>query len=310
MGNISTKRTIVREIHQNVSEDHIVYETIHELGEGSFSTVYLAKEVSTGKKVAMKHLNNRISSSKKTKVRHLKGILNEILFLKQVSHPNIVEYYGSRLVHKKLCIVLEYVEGYALATIAKNHGSQLLKTSYFAYFTCEITRGLTYLHSNGIIHNDMKCENILVGLDASVKITDFGLSLKQDSKGARSSHVTGTPGFVAPERLKTVNFYFCIADIWSLGITVIQLLTGASPYEEMGYDSIEEVLASEGRPTITRAHKTTEIVDPDIESFVDLCLHVDPQDRSSAASLMSHPLLERAESVELFVRSLVVRYES
>ena len=194
---IYPKHVLLKKIRRTVTNSNLVRtcRQAEKLGTGSFSTVYRYEEIATGKSVAIKVLSDAVS--RKSEKISLEQVLCELTTLGKVSHPNVLSFLGSALVDNKLFIITELIDGHDLLDIAYYHGKSL-ETQHFGYFIREVLKALKYLASEGIIHNDLKCANILVGMDASVKVSDFGLSKKQGSRAAMAFR-GGTA--CAPEKL-------------------------------------------------------------------------------------------------------------
>ncbi|KAJ9649275.1 ATP binding [Coniosporium apollinis] len=209
------------------------------IGQGSFGSVYLALHAVTGELMAVKQVEMPSSSGtaldtrKNTMVEALK---HEIGLLRDLKHPNIVQYLGSNSDDTHLNIFLEYVPGGSVATMLVNYGP--FREGLISNFVRQILAGLAYLHSRDIIHRDIKGANILVDNKGAVKISDFGISKRVEassllpssrSKGGPRVSLQGSVFWMAPEVVKQTA-YTRKADIWSLGCLIVEMMTGSHPH--------------------------------------------------------------------------------
>ncbi|KAK6002320.1 hypothetical protein QM012_001958 [Aureobasidium pullulans] len=225
---------------ENDSWENLKYMKGAMIGQGSFGTVYLALHAITGELMACKQVEMPSSSgthldAKKNNM--VEALKREIGLLRELKHPNIVQYLGSNSDDSHLNIFLEYVAGGSVATMLVNYGS--LGEPLIANFVRQILSGLAYLHSKDIIHRDIKGANILVDNHGSVKISDFGISKRVEassllvpSTGKRTGprvSLQGSVFWMAPEVVKQTA-YTRKADIWSLGCLIVEMFTGVHPH--------------------------------------------------------------------------------
>eukprot|EP00948_MAST-09A_sp_MAST-9A-sp1_P003015 g3015.t1 len=195
------------------------------IGSGGFGTVFLAMNIEDGSYFALKEVNVSKSASR----NQFKLLEAEINLMKSLKHKNIVTYLGSRNEKRKFFIYSEWCPGGSLYAVLNRFGK--LPPHVNQLYTTQILRGLVYLHSQDVLHLDVKPHNILVDDLGTIKLSDFGCSerlrLGEDSKGG----VKGTPAYMAPEVIKEGK-YTTKADIWSLGCTVLHMATGEVPWHE------------------------------------------------------------------------------
>ncbi|PRQ35389.1 putative mitogen-activated protein kinase kinase kinase STE-STE11 family [Rosa chinensis] len=207
----------------------------------------------------------------------------EIAFLSQFQHENIVQYYGTQKDESKLYIFLELVTKGSLQKLYQTHP---LTDSHVSVYTRQILQGLKYLHDQNVIHRDIKCANILVHANGSVKLADFGLAkaIKMNDKLSRQ----GTANWMAPELAKPGNpGYGLPADIWSLGCTVLEMLTGKVPYPDLEWMAVLWKLMEGKLPLVP------DSLSGEAQEFIHLCLQVEPDNRPTAAQLLKHPFVNK-----------------
>ncbi|XP_014872385.1 putative 3-phosphoinositide-dependent protein kinase 2 isoform X2 [Poecilia latipinna] len=195
------------------------------LGEGSFSTVVLAKELATGKEYAIKILEKR-HIMKENKVQYVK---RERDLMSNLDHPFFVKLYFTFQDDEKLYFGLSYAKNGELLKYIRKIGS--FDETCTRFYSAEIVCALEYLHKKGIIHRDLKPENILLNEEMHIQITDFGTAkqLSSDSKQARANSFVGTAQYVSPELL-TEKSACKSSDLWALGCIIYQLVAGLPPF--------------------------------------------------------------------------------
>ncbi|RNF01413.1 putative protein kinase [Trypanosoma conorhini] len=257
------------------------------IGKGSYGAVYEALLVS-GRTVCCKV----IELGSLTDREEMDKLRNEISLMKRLHHPNIVQYYGCQEDRSKntLNIFMELVSGGSLNTFVKKFKTIPLPTvRQWAY---QIVCGVKYLHDCGIVHRDIKGDNVLVSLDGIIKVADFGCSKAIDdvcSKTHGCQTMVGTPYWMAPEVIKCeAGGYGMKSDIWSIGCTVVEMITGRPPWPECNsmWAAVYKIAHSTGLPT-----EIPKDLDPRLMSFLELCFERDPKKRPTAEQLLRHPFL-------------------
>ncbi|TKV96877.1 hypothetical protein SEVIR_9G458600v4 [Setaria viridis] len=251
------------------------------LGSGSFGTVYegISDE---GVFFAVKEVSlfDQGSNAKQC----IFQLEQEIALLSQFEHENIVQYYGTDKEDSKLYIFLELVTQGSLASLYQKYR---LRDTHVSAYTRQILNGLTYLHEKNIVHRDIKCANILVHVNGSVKLADFGLA-KEITKFSAVKSCKGTVYWMAPEVINPKQTYGPAADIWSLGCTVLEMLTRQIPYPDLEWtQALYRIGKGEG-PTVPSG------LSKDARDFISQCVKPNPEDRPSASKLLEHPFVNRS----------------
>ncbi|KAK8463746.1 hypothetical protein PHAVU_011G030800 [Phaseolus vulgaris] len=256
-----------------------------EIGKGAYGRVYKGLDLENGDFVAIKQV-----SLENIAQEDLNIIMQEIDLLKNLNHKNIVKYLGSSKTKSHLHIVLEYVENGSLANIIKPNKFGPFPESLVALYIAQVLEGLVYLHEQGVIHRDIKGANILTTKEGLVKLADFGVATKLTEADVNTHSVVGTPYWMAPEVIEMAGV--CAAsDIWSVGCTVIELLTCVPPYYDLQPMPALFRIVQDEHPPIP------DSLSPDITDFLLQCFKKDSRQRPDAKTLLSHPWIQNFRRV-------------
>uniref|UniRef100_A0A669BE99 Mitogen-activated protein kinase kinase kinase 3 n=1 Tax=Oreochromis niloticus TaxID=8128 RepID=A0A669BE99_ORENI len=253
------------------------------LGQGAFGQVYLCYDVDTGRELAAKQVQFDPDSPETSK--EVSALECEIQLLKNLHHERIVQYYGCLRDHneKTLTIFMEYMPGGSVKDQLKAYGA--LTENVTRKYTRQILEGMSYLHSNMIVHRDIKGANILRDSAGNVKLGDFGASKRLQTicmSGTGIRSVTGTPYWMSPEVISGEG-YGRKADVWSLGCTVVEMLTEKPPWAE--YEAMAAIFKIATQPTnpLLPSHTSDQARD-----FIR-SIFVEAKHRPSAEELLRHP---------------------
>lgn len=281
-----TESQILDKLRKVVSpgDPNALYQKVKKVGQGASGSVYVAKTVhptaSGPSKVAIKQMDLAHQPRKEL-------IVNEILVMKESSHPNIVNFLDSFLRNQgELWVIMEYMEGGALTDIIDNNR---LSEPQIALICRETCQGLAHLHSQSIIHRDIKSDNVLLDARGNVKITDFGFCAKLTEAKSKRATMVGTPYWMAPEVVKQKQYGEKV-DVWSLGIMAIEMIENEPPYLDEEPLKALYLIATHGTPKL----KTPEKLSRELKGFLAVCLCVQVNARSSASELLGCDFFKRS----------------
>uniref|UniRef100_A0A8C7IFA4 non-specific serine/threonine protein kinase n=1 Tax=Oncorhynchus kisutch TaxID=8019 RepID=A0A8C7IFA4_ONCKI len=276
------KKKQYEHVHRDENPEEI-WEIIGELGDGAFGKVYKAQNKQTGILAAAKVIDTKTEEE-------LEDYMVEIDILASCDHHNIVKLLDAFYYDSKLWILIEFCAGGAVDAVMLELERPLTEPQIRV--VCKQTlQALLYLHDNKVIHRDLKAGNILLSLNGDVKLADFGVSAKNTKTLQRRDSFIGTPYWMAPEVVMCETFkdrpYDYKADIWSLGVTLIEMAQIEPPNHEMNPMRVLLKIAKADPPTLMQPSRWS----PEFSDFLRKCLDKNVDNRWNVAQLLQHPFL-------------------
>ncbi|HLU49005.1 MAG TPA: serine/threonine-protein kinase, partial [Planctomycetota bacterium] len=259
---------------------------IHErIAAGGMGVIYRATQLNLGRTVAVKILSRELSSDE----AFVRRFIEEARSAAQLSHGNIVHINDVGDYHGIFYFTMEYVDGIDLKTLLKER--KLLPIPLSLEITTQVARALEHAHGRGIIHRDIKPENIMITRDGAVKLADLGLAKKLSTGGAdgltQAGSVLGTPYYMAPEQARDFRAVDERSDLYSLGVTLYKMITGAVPFRGRSPIEVMVRVLDGKRPSVSELR---EDVPPQVEAIVDRMMDPDPSRRYENAGALLRDL--------------------
>uniref|UniRef100_M4CUL9 Protein kinase domain-containing protein n=1 Tax=Brassica campestris TaxID=3711 RepID=M4CUL9_BRACM len=276
------------------------YELFEEVGEGVSASVYRAKCIALNENVAIKIMDLE-------KCRNdLDTIRKEVHIMSLIEHPNLLKAHCSFIDRNTLWIVMPYMSGGSCFHLMKTVYPQGFEQPIIATLLREVLKALVYLHRQGHIHRDVKAGNILVHSRGVVKLGDFGVSACMFDSGERMrtrNTFVGTPCWMAPEVMQQVDGYDFKADIWSFGITALELAHGHAPFSKFPPMKVLLMTLQNAPPRLD--YDRDKKFSKSFRELIAACLVKDPKKRPTAAKLLKHPFFKHARSTDYLSRKIL-----
>lgn len=281
MSNNNNKRSLKKLSEESLTrQPEEVFDIICKLGEGSYGSVYKALHKESDQILAIKQVPVDTD---------LQEIIKEISIMQQCDSPYVVKYYGSYFKNTDLWIVMEYCGAGSVSDIMRLR-KKTLSEDEISTILSDTLKGLEYLHLRRKIHRDIKAGNILLNSEGHAKLADFGVAGQLTDTMAKRNTVIGTPFWMAPEVIEEIG-YDCVADIWSLGITALEMAEGKPPYGEIHPMRAIFMIPTKPPPSFREPDRWS----PEFIDFVSLCLVKNPEDRATATDLLQHEFIKNAK---------------
>ncbi|KAJ5247313.1 hypothetical protein N7468_002296 [Penicillium chermesinum] len=262
------------------------------IGGGSFGKVFKGVDKRTGESVAIKIIDVENAEDE------VDDIIKEIAILSELKSPYVTKYHGSYLKGSDLWIIMEFCSGGSCHGLLR---PGVINEEYIAIILRELLKGLDYLHGDHKLHRDIKAANVLLSASGQVKLADFGVSGQLTATISKKNTFVGTPFWMAPEVIKQSGYDYK-ADVWSLGITAIELACGDPPYADIHPMKVLFLIPKNPPPVLDGNFSKN------FKQFVELCLRRDPKERPSAKELLEHPFIKRAKRTT-YLTELIERAE-
>ncbi|KAI1812510.1 hypothetical protein GGS20DRAFT_557744 [Poronia punctata] len=280
------------------------------IGKGTYGRVYLGMNATTGEFLAVKEVevNQKAAGGDKNKMKELLAALDqEIDTMQNLDHENIVQYLGCERKETSISIFLEYISGGSIGSCLRKHGK--FEEPVVRSLTRQALSGLAYLHHEGILHRDLKADNILLDLDGTCKISDFGISKKTDDiyGNDKTNSMQGSVFWMAPEVIRSQGEgYSAKVDIWSLGCVVLEMFAGRRPWsKEEAVGAIYKIANGETPPINDEVRAA---ITPYALGFMLDCFTVDPRERPTALRLLrQHEFCDVDENYNFYDTELYSR---
>ena len=281
------------------------YELVEECGKGVSATVWRAIVKSTGEEVAIKNLDlENLNCS-------MDEIVREAHTMRSMNHPNLLPLYCSFVHENNLWMVMPYIHGGSVLNIMRFKYPDGLEEPAIATIMKSVLKALDYLHKHGIIHRDIKAGNILLDWDGHVMLADFGVAAQLERGGSWGNKLVsrntfvGTPCWMAPEVMEPERGYDWRADIWSFGITLLELAHGHAPFAKLPPMKVLMMTLNNPPPTLDQSPDSKKHFSKAMRDIVAKCLMKSPSERPTAGQLLEHKFFKTAHDAHYLHRHVL-----
>lgn len=281
------------------------YELVEECGKGMSATVWRAIVKTTGEEVAIKNLDlENLTCS-------IEEIVREAHTMRSLQHPNLLPLYCSFVHENNLWMVMPYVHGGSVLNIMRFKYPDGLEEPAIATIMKSVLKAMDYLHRHGIIHRDIKAGNVLLDWDGHVMLADFGVAAPLERGGSWGNKLVsrntfvGTPCWMAPEVMEPERGYDWRADIWSFGITLLELAHGHAPFAKLPPMKVLMMTLNNPPPTLDQSPDSKKHFSKAMRDIVAKCLVKTPGERPTAAQLLEHKFFKTAHDAHYLHRHVL-----
>jgi serine/threonine protein kinase len=255
------------------------YKILDLVGEGSFGRVYKARKIFTGQIFAIKFIQKKNRNQ-----REISNLRQEIDILRTMKHRNVIKMCDAFETEREFCVVMEYARGELFEVLEDD---RTLPETEVREIARQLVAALNYLHSNRVIHRDMKPQNVLIGRDGVVKLCDFGFARSVRSQSMVMTSIKGTPLYMAPELVQEQPYNHTV-DLWSLGVILYELFCGKPPFFTNSiYTLIQKI--------VREPLQWPDDISSEFKSFLRGLLNKRPSERLSWPALLDHPFVRKPE---------------
>ncbi|CAF1885500.1 unnamed protein product [Brassica oleracea var. botrytis] len=276
------------------------YKLHEEIGDGVSATVYRALCIPLNEVVAIKVLDLEKCNN------DLDGIRREVQTMSLINHPNVLQAHCSFTARHQLWVVMPYMAAGSCLHIIKSSYQDGFEEPVIATLLRETLRALVYLHAHGHIHRDVKAGNILLDSSGTVKLADFGVSACMFDTGDRQrsrNTFVGTPCWMAPEVMQQLHGYDFKADVWSFGITALELAHGHAPFSK--YPPMKVLLMTLQNAPPGLDYERDKRFSKAFKEMVGICLVKDPKKRPTSEKLLKHPFFKQARAPDYMAKAIL-----